>query len=140
MKIFLNFKQPRYIWIQKLFQWLIWMNYQNCKKIYLLKTLETSNYSKIPPFLQIFVHSVSVFSLRPDVFLARYSVFCLKWKTYFRSFTARTLSLGLNWWKGKPKGVGETHTCLVQNARQIQFWIRVSFSCLACQNAYLAYK
>ena len=33
-----------------------------------------SNYSKIPLFLQIFVHSVSVFGLRPDVFPARYLV------------------------------------------------------------------
>ena len=46
-------------------------------------TLETSNYSKIPLFLQIFVHSVSVFGLRPDIFLARYSVSALSEKHTF---------------------------------------------------------
>ena len=67
------------IWIQRLFQRLIWINYQNCiKKLhtYLLKTLETLSCSKSPLFLRISVlsASVSVFGLRPDIFPARYSV------------------------------------------------------------------
>ena len=33
-----------------------------------------ARYAKSPLFLHIFVHSASVFGLRPDVFLARYSV------------------------------------------------------------------
>ena len=96
MKIFLNFKQPQalsYIWIQKLFQRLVWIKYQKKKKTYLLKTLEMSNYSKIPP---IFTNICTLsFSIRPKTrrFSGQIFGFGLKWKTYFRSFTSAVGSL-----------------------------------------------
>jgi hypothetical protein len=76
VKIFLNSKQSQalsYIWVQKLFQRLIWLNYQNCKKkLIYLRHKKRRTIAKSPLFLHIFVHSVSasVFGqmfFRPDI-------------------------------------------------------------------------
>ena len=96
MKIFLNFKKLQalsYIWIQKLFQRLIWINYQNCKKkLICLRHYKRQTTAKSPYFYNICTFGFG-FGIRPKArsFSGQIFGFGLKWKTYFRSFTVRGL-------------------------------------------------
>ena len=92
MKIFLNFKQPqvlRYIWIQKLFQRLIWINYQNCKKKLFTYDIRNVELQQNPPIFTNICTFGFGFGIRPKAryFSGQIFGFGLKWKTYFRSFT-----------------------------------------------------
>ena len=87
------------IWIQRLFQRLIWINHQTCTKknllTYLLKTLETFNYSKISPiFTYIWTFGFG-FGIRPKTRCFSGQIFW--WKSYFRSFSGGALSTILIW-------------------------------------------
>ena len=79
-----------YIWLQKLFQRLIWINYQNCKK----KNLFTYDIRNVelqqnPPIFTNICTFGFGFGIRPKAryFSGQIFGFGLKWKTYICSFT-----------------------------------------------------